>query len=47
MVLSDGAVLVMGGVSFSGLSNEVWKSVDGGVKWIRVASDAWATGGED
>ena len=44
MVLSDGSVLVMGGIGAGGYKNDVWKTVDGGASWIRVTSSAGWTG---
>ncbi len=45
MVLSDGSVLVMGGIDASfGVTNDVWKTVDGGASWILVTSSAGWTG---
>ena len=51
-VLSDGSVLVMGGsIRFMGLDgvsstyrNDVWNTVNGGVSWIRMTSNAVWTG---
>ena len=43
MVLSDGSVLVMGGIDGS-RKNDVWKTVDGGASWILVTSSAGWTG---
>ena len=44
VVLSDGSVLVMGGEDkFSGLKNDVWKTVNG-ASWILVTSSAGWTG---
>jgi hypothetical protein len=48
VVQSDDAVMVMGGTVSSGLvSNEIWKSNDGGVSWALVTDSAWETGGKD
>ena len=44
MVLSDGSVLVMGGVVNNDRKNDVWKTVNGGASWIRVTSSAGWTG---
>jgi hypothetical protein len=44
VVLSDGSVLVMGGVGSSGAKNDVWKTVDGGASWTLVTSSAGWTG---
>ncbi len=51
VVLSDGAILVMGGVSgdLSGdylmdFKNDVWKTPDGGASWIMITSSAGWTG---
>ena len=47
VVLSDGSVLVMGGVDpVSGYKNDVWKTVNGGASWILVTSSAAWTGRE-
>ncbi len=43
VVLSDGSVLVMGGYDRS-LTNDVWKTVDGGSIWMLVTSSAGWTG---
>ena len=40
---SDGSIIVMGGYS-SAYINEVWKSTDGGVGWVLLTSNAWASG---
>jgi hypothetical protein len=48
VVQSDDTVMVMGGIASSGLvSNEIWKSHDGGVSWALVTDSAWASGGKD
>ena len=44
VVLSDGSVLVLGGVDNNGYKNDVWKTVNGGVSWILVTSSAGRTG---
>ena len=44
MVLSDGSVLVMGGVDGSSNKKDVWKTVNGGASWILVTSSAGWTG---
>jgi hypothetical protein len=45
VVLSDGSVLVMGGVDGSyDYKNDVWKTEDGGASWILVTSSAGWTG---
>ena len=47
-VLPDGTLFVQGGSIVSGVSNEVWKSVDGGgMSWTLVTNNAWASGGKD
>ena len=43
-MLSDGSVLVMGGLDSSSVKNDVWKTVDGGASWILVTSSAGWTG---
>ena len=43
VVLSDGSVLVMGGLG-GGYKNDVWKTVNGGASWILVTSSAGWTG---
>ena len=43
MVLSDGSVLVMGGLG-DDFKNDVWKTVNGGASWILVTSSAGWTG---
>ena len=41
VVLSDGAVIVMGGdLNDGNYKNDVWKSVDSGIAWILVTSNA-------
>ena len=41
VVLSDGSVLVTGGIGTSvGLMNDVWKTVNGGASWILLTSSA-------
>jgi len=41
VVLLDGSILIIGGRSSSGLFfNDVWKSVDGGISWVSVSSNA-------
>ncbi len=46
VVLSDGSVLVMGGMTSSGTySNELFKSTDGGLTWALLTSSAWGTSG--
>ncbi len=45
MVLPDGSVLVMGGITSSGKSNEVFKSTDGGRNWALLTNTAWGTSG--
>ena len=44
VVLSDGSVLVMGGLDTSGRKNDVWKTTDGGASWIMVTFSAGWTG---
>ena len=45
MVLSDGSVLVMGGMDNSyNNKNDVWKTVNGGASWIQVTSSAGWSG---
>ena len=44
MVLSDGSVLVMGGIVAGVFKNDVWKTVNGGASWILVTSSAGWTG---
>ena len=44
VVLSDGSVLVMGGLRDGGSKNDVWKTVNGGASWILVTSSAGWTG---
>ncbi len=44
VVLPTRTVLVMGGETSEGFSNEVWKSVTGGVTWTLVTANAWSTG---
>ena len=46
VVLSDGSVLVMGGIDshYDQSKNDVWKTVDGGASWILVTSSAGWTG---
>ncbi len=39
VVLSDGAVLIMGGYADAPM-NDVWRSEDGGYKWVIVTSTA-------
>ena len=43
----DGSILVMGGRidvgGLPGVSNEVWKSRDGGRSWARLTGTAWGT----
>ncbi len=49
VVLSDGSVLVMGGITTPGVgvrSNEVYKSSNGGLTWALLTSSAWPTGGK-
>jgi hypothetical protein len=48
VVLSNGSILVMGGEAgtenYSFLvSNEVWKSSDGGATWTLLTDNAWGT----
>ena len=42
VVLSDGSVLVMGGYSpgLGGSRNDVWKTEDGGARWVVVTLSA-------
>ena len=44
MVLSDGSVLVMGGLDGASKKNDVWKTVNGGASWTLVTSSAGWTG---
>jgi hypothetical protein len=48
VALSDGAVLVMGGLGESNVPmNDVWRTEDGGYKWIVVTSTAaWRGNGD-
>ncbi len=46
VVLSDGAVLVMGGYDNISSKNDVWKTADGGASWIKVTSSAGWTGSQ-
>ncbi len=45
MLLPDGSVLVMGGTTSSGKSNEVFQSTDGGRTWRLLTDTAWGTSG--
>ncbi len=45
VALPDGSVLVMGGATSSGVSNEVFKSIDGGRTWRLLTDTAWGTSG--
>ncbi len=45
VALSDGAILVMGGIISDGsLKKDVWKTEDGGASWILMTSSAGWTG---
>ena len=40
MILSDGSILLMGGVGGGIYRNDVWRSGDGGKTWLTVTSNA-------
>ncbi len=44
VVLSDGSVLVMGGVDITGRKNDVWRTVNAGASWIQITSSAGWSG---
>ena len=44
VILSDGTILVMGGNTAGGTSNEIWKSINAGVTWTLATDQAWSQG---
>ncbi len=47
VVLSDGSILIMGGmeIDIPLYSSDVWKSSNGGEKWVRITESAWGSTG--